>query len=129
MNRAGTLVLVRDKYTVESSDVSTEDAVGTAMQKPWPDDSAEMSLTDCDITIVHTMRYRNAPAGVIIGLVLADTMLNADARAENWIRAMYAERDSWIVAWLLTLDGSCDYPSVEMIDNRRGILQLSLLSE
>ena len=129
MDRAGTLVLVRDESAAESSDISTGGAVETTTQEPRPDDSAEIPLTDCEITTVFTMRHRNAPAGDIIGLVLADTTLSADARTENWIRATYAERDGWIAAWLLTLGENCDYPKSEVVDFGRDVLWYSVLSD
>ena len=125
LDRAGTLVLVKDESAEESSDGSTEDAV----QKLKPDDSEEIALTDCEITTVYTMRHRNAPAGIMIGQVPANTTLSADARTERWIRAMYAERDGWIAAWLLTLEGSCDYPVVDVADNLGDILRSLLLSD
>ena len=122
MDRAGTMVLLSDESAADSRDTSAEDAVDTTTQELIPDDSAEITLTDCEITTHYTMRHRNAPAGDIIGLVLPDTTLSAYARTENWIRAPYAERDGWIAAWLLTLEGSCDYPNAEVVDYRRDLL-------
>lgn len=122
MERAGTLVLLSDERTEESNDISAEDAVDTTTQELIPDDSAEITLTDCEITTHYNMRHRNAPAGDIIGLVPAGTTLSANARTENWIRATYAERDGWIAGWLLTLEGSCDYPTAEVVDYRRDLL-------
>ena len=121
MDRAGTLVLVRDESREESDDTSTEDAAETTTQELRPDESAAITLRNCEITTVFAMRHRNAPAGDIIGLVPADTTRSADARTQNWIRATYAERDGWIAAWLLSLEGSCDYTRAELVDYRRDL--------
>ena len=121
INRAGTLVLVRDE--------SKEDALETTTQELRPDDSAEVTLTDCEITTVYTMRHRNAPAGDIIGLVPADTTLSADAQTENWIRATFAGREGWSAVWLLTLGENCDYATAEMVDYGRDFLLSSVPSD
>lgn len=113
MDRAGTLVLVRDASANESSDDRPEQTMETLTRGLRPDASAQVALTDCEITTVHIMRHRDTPAGYIIGRVPAVTTLSASARTAEWIRATYKDRDGWMAAWLLTLDGDCDYPTAE----------------
>lgn len=114
MNRAGTLVLVRDASADDTSDGRPEETAETLTRVLRPDASAEVELTDCEITTVHIMRHRDAPAGFIIGRVPAVTTLSASARTADWIQAAYEDQDGWIAAWLLTLNGDCDYPTAEV---------------
>ncbi len=111
MDRAGILVLVRDASLDESGDFAAEETADTPTPGLRPDDSLEIALVNCEITTVHVMRHRKLPAGVITGLVPAQTTLSASARTADWIRAAYEDRDGWIAAWLLTLEGDCDYPT------------------
>lgn len=110
MNRAGTLVLVR-QATAPSVDQALVQRFIDATTDPI---SSAIALEDCEVTSVHNLNMREEPWGVKLDVLLKHTTVMATARTESWFRVNY-ERDDrdpvegWIAAWLSEGEGECDW--------------------
>ena len=112
MDRAGTLVLVQDdgrSLGFPTTQAETQTGVDSALA---PDDSVEITLSNCEVQAQHDLRLRNGPAGGVIGFVPAETSLQAGARTADWFSVVYEERQGWIAAWLTDTEGACEYPLI-----------------
>lgn len=117
MNRAGTLVLVRQ--ATESSAPSADQALVQRFIDATTDPiSSAIALEDCQVTSVHNLNMREEPWGVKLAVLLKHTTVTATARTESWFRVNY-ERDDrdpvegWIAAWLSEGEGQCDWAPEE----------------
>ena len=113
-DRAGTLVLVRGEPPPEPA-ATAPAADATALIAPIlsADDSAEVSLANCQIIARVNMHHRASPAGSSKGLVPADALLDATARTAEWFLGVYQGRDGWLNAGFVDLVGDCAYPGAE----------------
>ena len=75
-----------------------------------PNETAQLqSLESCTVRVVDGLFFRDAPAGATIyGLIPANTVLQADARASSWFRVVHNGIKGWISADYVETSGTCE---------------------
>ena len=95
LDRAGTLVLVRQVDTADSNP------------------TFEQPLANCTVTTTHRLNLRDAADGAVVQFVIpANVTVGAFARTESWFNVVYNETAGWVSARFVTTEGDCQYISV-----------------
>ncbi len=82
---------------------ASDDAGDAAAQADQP---SERTLSDCRVTTTHGLNLRDS-AGVRIGLVPANTTLDAMARMPGWFNVTFRGELGWVSADYVTPSGVC----------------------
>ncbi len=65
------------------------------------------ALSDCRVMTTHTLNFRDAPAGNLVGGVPERSRLAARARTQGWFHVEYAGAIGWISADYVVTEGAC----------------------
>ena len=108
MTKAGTLVLVEADEERQTT-APTPVPISTIDPVTLDDIADAIELVNCTVTPRVNLNLRQAPWGLILAVIPANTEVSATARTENWLKVNYEETEGWIAAWLVTTGGACDW--------------------
>ena len=67
----------------------------------------QRAISDCEITTIHVLNFRDAPNGAKIGQVQHNQTLTPLARTPNWFQVEHDSASGWISADYVVAQGNC----------------------
>lgn len=97
-------------YSYSGMTCAFVEQAGTLVLVPGPAPPAilgQVSLTDCAVTTIYLLNFREKPAGDLIDILPAEMTLTATARTVGWFQADYFGKTGWVSADYVTTAGNC----------------------